>query len=172
MYYAVIRLVRPTVDVLDAALAGDDALSQALGCDVATGWATFREALQATRDGLLAEPDSAIWGTRLFVTDQPAELVGWGGFKGPPTDGTVEIGYEIAEVRQGRGLATAAARAMVNEAFAGPGVVEVVAHTLPERNASNAVLEKLGFRHDGEEQEDRQIVWRFSLSRPHSVPGG
>ena len=167
-----IRLVRPTVEVLDAAVAGDDALSRVLGCDVVTGWATFREALQVTRDALLADPDNASWGTRFFVTDHPSELVGWGGFKGPPTGGRVEIGYEIAEARQGRGLATAAARAMVAEAFADPGVAEVVAHTLPEHNASNAVLEKLGFRHDGEEQEDEQTVWRFTVLRPHRVAGG
>ncbi len=36
------------------------------------------------------------------------ELVGFGGYKGPPVDGEVEIGYGIAPERQVRGLATAA----------------------------------------------------------------
>ena len=81
---------------------------------------------------------SSAWGSRFFVTDaDPLELVGWGGFKGPPNDGVVELGYEIAEPRQGRGLATAATRAMVEEAAADEGVRIVIARTLAEPNASN-----------------------------------
>jgi [ribosomal protein S5]-alanine N-acetyltransferase len=80
-------------------------------------------------------------------------------------DGVVEIGYEIAESRRGRGLATLAVRAMVAEAFADPRVGAVIAHTLAERNASNRVLEKCGFRFDGEALERGRVVWRFSLAR-------
>jgi ribosomal-protein-alanine N-acetyltransferase len=156
------RLVRATVPLMDAALAGDDALAEALGHRVVTGWATFREALPRTRDALVREPD---WGSRLLVSGDPPELVGWGGFKGAPDDGVIEIGYEIAEERQGRGLATAAAGAMVQEAFADPAVTKVIAHTLPEPNASNRVLEKAGFAHDGEVSEDGEVVWRYARVR-------
>jgi ribosomal-protein-alanine N-acetyltransferase len=45
-------------------------------------------------------------------------------------------------------------------------VTTVVAHTLPEWNASNRVLEKTGFRLDGEAAEDGEVVWRFSHARP------
>jgi [ribosomal protein S5]-alanine N-acetyltransferase len=148
---------------MDAALEGDDALAEALGVEVVPGWATFTGALQATRDALAADPDSARWGTRLFVFGEPPELVGWGGFKGPPRGGVVELGYEIAESRWGRGLATVATRAMVAEAFDDPEVSAVIAHTLPERNASNRVLEKVGFHLDGEAVEDGERVWRFRL---------
>ena len=127
---------------MEAALAGDDALEEALGHDVVAGWATFTEALQPTRDALAAIPSGSAWGPRLFVAGDPPELVGWGGFKGAPKDGVVEIGYEIAEARRERGLATAATRAMLAEAFADERVTAVIAHTLPERNASNRVLEK------------------------------
>jgi RimJ/RimL family protein N-acetyltransferase len=96
----------------------------------------------------------------------PPELVGWGGFKGPPRDGVVELGYEIAESRRERGLATAAVRAMLAEAFADDRVEAVIAHTLPERNASNRVLEKAGFRFDGDGREGDRAVWRYRLPRP------
>jgi ribosomal-protein-alanine N-acetyltransferase len=162
----VIRLVPVTVDLLDAAIVGDDALARALGHDVTPGWVTFREALRATRDALAASPTISTWGARFFVSDEPPALVGWGGFKGPPEQGVVEIGYEIAEGRWGQGLATAAARAMVAEAFADDQVRRVIAHTLPERNASNRVLEKVGFGHDGEDVEDGEPVWRYALVRP------
>ena len=151
---------------MDAALAGDEALAQALGIEVVAGWATFTDALRPARDALAGRPDGVSWGTRLFVTEHPPELVGWGGFKGPPTDGVVELGYEIAADRRGRGLATAATEAMVAEAFADPEVAAVIAHTLPERNASTRVLEKAGFSFDGEADERGEPVWRFRLARP------
>jgi ribosomal-protein-alanine N-acetyltransferase len=160
-----IRLVRADVRLLDAAVAGDRALERALGHDVVAGWATFTGALQRTRDALAAAPDGTPWGPRLFVAGHPPELVGWGGFKGPPHDGVVELGYEIAASRQGRGLATAAVRAMLAEAFADDRVGAVIAHTLPERNASNRVLEKAGFRFDAEARAADAIVWRFSHPR-------
>jgi [ribosomal protein S5]-alanine N-acetyltransferase len=69
--------------------------------------------------------------------------------QGPPKDGAVELGFEIAEARRGRGLATAATQAMLAEAFADDRVTEVIAHTLAERNASNRVLEKAGFQYRG-----------------------
>lgn len=162
----VLRLVPVTMDLLDAAIAGDDALARALGHDVTPGWMTFREALHATRNALAASPGSSTWGTRLFVSGEPPELIGWGGFKGAPEGGVVEIGYEIAESRRGRGLATAAARAMVAEACADEQVTRVIAHTLPERNASNRVLEKVGFSDDGDHREDGELVWRYVLVRP------
>jgi ribosomal-protein-alanine N-acetyltransferase len=154
---ALIQLVRAHSELLDAAVAGDDALARMLGHDVVAGWATFREAL--------GSKDDEAWGTRLFVAGEPPELVGWGGFKGPPRDGVVEIGYEIAQARRERGLATAAVRAMVAEAFADERVEAVIAHTLPERNASNRVLEKAGFRFDGDALESGRGVWRYRLTR-------
>jgi [ribosomal protein S5]-alanine N-acetyltransferase len=161
----VIRLVRPDADLLDAALAGDDALARSLGHGVVGGWATFTRSLQRTRDALGAGRSDPRWGPRLFVAGEPPELVGWGGFKGPPRDGVVELGYEIAEPRRGRGLATAAVQAMVAEAFADRRVGTVTAHTLPERNASNRVLEKAGFRFDSEARDAGAAVWRFSITR-------
>lgn len=163
---ATVRLVCAELHLVEAALAGDDALARALGHAVVVGWATFTTALQGTRDALAADPEAAAWGARLFVAGDPPELVGWGGFKGPPNDGVVELGYEIAEARRGRGLATAATRGMLAEAFSDERVRAVIAHTLPERNASNRVLEKAGFEFDADAQERGEAVWRFALTRP------
>ena len=160
-----VRLAHPDLPLIEAALAGDAELSRALGVPVVEGWATFAGALEATRTRLQREPSASAWGTRLFVAVEPAELVGWGGFKGPPSQSTVELGYEIAESRRGRGLATASVERMLEEAFAGEEVTRVIAHTLPERNASNRVLEKAGFVFDGEARERGKPVWRFARGR-------
>jgi len=163
---SVIRLVRADLHLMDAALASDDALAAVPSHDVVAGWATFTAALQTTRDEIATNTSGARWGTRFFVAGDPPELAGWGDFKGPPADGIVELGYEIAEAPRGRGLATAATRAMLAEAFAHKGVRTVIAHTLAHRNASNRVLEKAGFHRDAETMHDGEVIWRFSVARP------
>jgi ribosomal-protein-alanine N-acetyltransferase len=163
----VVHLIAPDLELLDAALAGRDELARALGCEVAEGWDVFGGALRRARGALADDPGSARWGMRLFVLDEPRTLVGFGGFKGAPRDGVVELGYAIAPSWEGRGLATAATRAMLREAFAAPGVRTVIAHTRPEPGASARVLENAGFVTEGE-VPDEQIgtAWRFRVDRP------
>jgi len=159
----VIHVQRASIEMLDAALIDDDELARVLGHRVAPGWATFREALQPVRHALDTKPADFAWGPRFFVIDEPIELIGWGGFKGAPADGVVELGYEIAASHWGRGYATAVTRAMVAEAFAIADVSSVIAHTLREKNASNRVLEKVGFVFDRTVLDDDEAVWRYTL---------
>ena len=71
-----------------------------------------------------------------------------------------------------RGIATAAVRELLREAWAAPEVEMAIAHTLPGQNASVRVLEKTGFAHDGEHRDgDVGIVWRFRLNRGTAVGG-
>jgi ribosomal-protein-alanine N-acetyltransferase len=165
-----VRLVPADLTLLDAALDSDRSLGEALGdTEIATGWNSFPDALQRVRDSVAADPEGVAWGTRLFVLDdeEGALLVGWGGFKGPPTKrGEVELGYEIAPGHRGRGLASAALNAMLEEAFAAVNVRSVIAHTLAEPGPSVRVLEKAGFVLDGERADpDGGAVWRFRLKR-------
>ena len=118
---------------------------------MADGWEAFPSALPAARGALAADPEGARWGTRLFILDEPRTLVGWGGFKGPPVDGVVELGYAVAPDFRGRGIA---ADAVLADAPARrsrtTGVVAVIAHTLAEPGPSTRVLEKTGFLFEGE----------------------
>lgn len=162
-----IRLLTPDLAVLDAAVAGSEALGAALGHDVAEDWDVFEGSVAHTRDAVAADPASTRWGTRLFVSgDEPVTLVGWGGFKGPPHDGAVEIGYAVAPGWRDRGVAGAAVREMLREAWADPAVQAVVAHTLAEPNASVRVLEKAGFARTGEHVQDGTAVCAWRLQRP------
>ena len=154
-----------TVELMDAAIAGDAELAAALGHPVTSGWCSFTEALAPTRDGLAADRERATWGVRFFLADEPPTLVGWGGFKGPPTNGVVELGYEIAPSRQRQGLASGAVAAMLAEAFAAAEVEIVIAHTLPETNPSNRLLERAGFAHEGIADDGEEIAWRYGLTR-------
>ena len=160
-----VQLVRGTPELMEAAIAGDAALAEVLGHPVTAGWVSFTEALAPTRDEIVANPERAEWGVRFFLAGEPAELVGWGGFKGPPANGVVELGYEIAPSRQRQGLASGAVAAMLAEAFAAAEVTMVIAHTLPEKNPSNRLLENVGFLHEGVADDGEEIAWRFGLTR-------
>jgi RimJ/RimL family protein N-acetyltransferase len=71
--------------------------------------------------------------------------IGGIGFKGPPQDDAVEVGYGLAPSARGRGYATEALQAMVG--LAGDlGVATVRADTDLDNVASQRVLEKAGFR--------------------------
>ena len=136
----------------EAVLARIDALPAADRAQVSPAWL---EQLQST-------PPSP-W-THGFAIQEPlsGETVGNCAFKGPPNEaGLVEIAYAIDPEWQGRGYAKEAAAALVELAYQ-LGASVVIAHTLPETNASTSVLKSCGFEHRGEvvDPEDG-LVWRW-----------
>ena len=149
-----LKLVPRNRDEVSANLNAMDAATRAQVS--ADWWAKFQRS---------AFEDPWIHGFKLLMLD--GTNVGLGSFKGPPTNGVVEIAYAILPAYQGRGHATAAARAMVDYAFRCAEVCTVLAHTLPDGAASQRVLRKSGFKHTSEvvDPEDG-LVWRFEISRP------
>jgi len=131
------------------------------------GWPEFPESVTFTLDRLQTHPEEADWWMHIFVDGDA--VVGSGGYVGPPADGVVEIGYEVAPALRRKGYATAGAKALIDKACAGGGVTMVVANTLPDvdpsnANASVAVLRKLGFERAGEaEDPDVGTVWHWQL---------
>ena len=121
------------------------------------------EVVQQTLSMLAAVPREAPWGGYLTVDADSALVVGTCGFKsGPATDGSVEIAYFTFPEFEGKGFATAMAEKLILLALASPSVRHVIAHTLPEPNASTHILEKVGMRWLGEtvDPEDGR-VWRW-----------
>ena len=161
------RLIKPSLELIDLAIIDPAALGRELDCAVIDDWFVFPGALLHTREAIATDPDSVRWGSRFFSLDEPREIVGLGGFKGEPKDGTVELGYAVAPTREGRGIATEAVRAMIEEAFADPQVTTILADTLPDGDASQRVLEKTGFARDGTGPPHEGIpTFRFRLDRP------
>jgi RimJ/RimL family protein N-acetyltransferase len=60
----------------------------------------------------------------------------------------VEIGWRLAADHWGQGLATEGARAVAEHAFGTLGLDELVSFTVADNRASRRVMEKLGMRHD------------------------
>ena len=165
--YPTIRLVPATRPLLTALLEDIARFAELIGSPVPDGWPEFPEAVPFTLEYLehAVEPARS-WLMQLFIDDATGALVGSGGYTGPPTDRTVEIGYEIAPAFRGRGLGAGAARALVERAFASGEVDRVVAHTLPGPNPSTGVLAALGFARAGERDDPEEgIVWAWSLAR-------
>lgn len=137
------------------------------GMQVAEGFREFLvsddvspEWLAALRAASVPDP----WRYGFFVVLRGSRLViGSAGFKGPPdSDGTVEIAYGIVPSFEGQGYATEAATALVDYATVTAHARRIVAHTLPESNASTRVLEKCGFHHVGTVVDpDDGPVWQW-----------
>lgn len=114
----------------------------------------------------LALPGHVGWWLWFIVGMEPdgtRRLVGAAGYKGPPADGAVEIGYSVVPSEQNRGYATKAIRGLIERAWAAGDVERVVVETLPHLAPSIRVVEKLGFRFVGPGSEEGVI--RYELTR-------
>ncbi|WP_157272193.1 GNAT family N-acetyltransferase [Azohydromonas aeria] len=79
-----------------------------------------------------------------YLVEENKAFIGTCAYKSPPVLGAVEIAYFTFPGHEGQGSATRMARHLV-ELAAENGVACVRAQTLPEKNASTRILEKLGF---------------------------
>lgn len=131
------------------------------GC-TATLPAVADEALRATVGMYEALGFEEPWICYLVMAD--STLVGTCGFKGPPSDGRVEIAYFTFPGCEGKGFATAMAAQLVGIAREHASQPIIAAQTLPQRNASHRILEKLGFRHTETIQHPKDgTVWEWRL---------
>lgn len=90
------------------------------------------------------------------------EIVGPCAFKSPPRDGCVEIAYFTFPGHEGRGIATEMARRLVQLALDTDRGVILTAQTLPEENASTAILRRLGFIQGGSAHDpDACELWAW-----------
>jgi ribosomal-protein-alanine N-acetyltransferase len=147
-------LVPGTRALLEAALRGAQHLADALGVALPEDWPEdygHKGVLRRSLSGVTAPRGEGWWLYWIVLTEGDAgpTLAGDAGYKGPPTpptegDATVEIGYSVVPSLRRRGIATEAARGLVDHAFA-RGVPRVRAHTLPDHVASIGVLEAVGF---------------------------
>jgi RimJ/RimL family protein N-acetyltransferase len=108
----------------------------------------------------------ARWCAPFLIVSRNAVL-GTCRFRAAPADGSVEIGYEVAESQRGRGVATKAVEQLLEIAISSGLVKEVVAHIVPGNVASSKVVSRLGFskgdllvEHDGE----KVALWTFQTA--------
>jgi len=108
-----------------------------------------------------------------YLVTYEQRLVGACAFKSAPADAgragsRVEIGYLTFPSFEGKGIATEMVRELVKIARgaltpARPRLI-LVARTMNEENASNAILRKFGFQFAGEQADPEDgLVWEWEL---------
>jgi ribosomal-protein-alanine N-acetyltransferase len=164
-------LLAATEPLLNALNDSRALFGELIGSSVPDGWPEFPEAIGFTLEHLqTASEADRWWSMQFFVDPATGRLLGSGGFAAPPSERTVEIGYEIAPEFRGRGFGAAAARALVERAVASGEVDHVLAHTQPGPNPSTGVLVSLGFEHtDDQEDPEVGVVWEWRWTRPLSA---
>lgn len=161
-------LVPGTPESIQACLDGPSALAVALDARVPATWPPEfldDEALRFTLDRLALGPEQAYWWLYFVVLRGPESrvVIGSAGYKGPPTEGAVEVGYGIVPDFHRRGYATEVVRGLLRHAFSVPGVEQAIGETFPSLIASIGVLRKCGFRNvDGGSEPG---VIRFAITR-------
>ncbi|MBX3186712.1 MAG: GNAT family N-acetyltransferase [Labilithrix sp.] len=166
-----------TLPLVEAVFRGDRGeLERLTSCKIPAAWpgrALVERAFCASLDAIRADPDTRLWGDRLFITREASSptaerlVIGSVIFHGRPGEsGVAEVGYGVEESWQHQGLATEGTRAAVEWALAQPGVRVVTATTPPWHTASIRVLEKSGLSRVGtEEHEALGEVVRFERNR-------
>jgi RimJ/RimL family protein N-acetyltransferase len=146
-----LRLKPATVALARAEIADCGQLARLLGASVPDNWPpeTLTDVLPLFLGWLEAAPDRVGWFGWYALAGAGGEaesiLVASGGFKGPPQDGTVEIGYSVLPQFQGRGYASEMVGGLVRWALGHPDVIRIVAETEWANPASVRVLSKAGF---------------------------
>ena len=154
-----LELAPMSADAIDALLAGDGArlrsLTDAEFADPVGPPPYMAESLPEVRDRLQGNPGEPHWWNWLVVRRDNREAVGSVAFAGmPDSAGAVLIGYAMYPAREGSGYATEATRALVDWAFAQPGVRMVRALAPVWNTPAVHVAEKIGMRPVGSYEDD------------------
>jgi [ribosomal protein S5]-alanine N-acetyltransferase len=162
-----LRLIPCDDTLFEAIRMGDNVVARVLGVNVPKKWTAFREVFTPSFHRWKTHPPLRDWWTHLIVYRPDNMLIGSCGYKGEPdADGCVEIGYEIRPSHREKGVATEAARALVENAFADASVRKVIAHTLAEEGASTHILTKIGFERVGQREDPEDgLLWRWELAK-------
>jgi RimJ/RimL family protein N-acetyltransferase len=142
---------------------GLETFQAARGVRIVTNTIVLREVISQTLAMVAASPRDPLWGGYLVVDPDISAIVGTCGFKSGPThDGSIEIAYFTFPEFEGQGYATAMATHLKDLALTSSLVRQIIAYTLPERNPSTRVLEKIGMHRTAEVEDPVDgIVWKW-----------
>lgn len=96
---------------------------------------------------------------------QQPGFLGWCGVFPLEASGLIELGYRYVPAAWGQGVATEAAKAVLDYSFRELKLDPIVAVAHPDNLASRRVLEKLGFRDEGPARYYGTEVAFYRLSR-------
>lgn len=164
----VVLRVATAAELRAAFVGGGERFTETTQIGKPDGWPEKLDMFRYKIGRIEADAQEADWRIYFFL-DGTGQLVGSGGYHGPPDDeGCVEIGYEIAPDFQKQGLGTSAVTKLVAHAFRDERVQVVTAKTRPELNPSVKILRRAGFYNRGpiDDTDYGEIRWVWGLPRP------
>lgn len=120
------------------------------------------------RDQVKRDATWAAWSLRAIVMREANAMIGTVTFHGPPgvnetmTKHAAEVGYTVFPEHRGAGIATEAARAMIDWAHNEHSVTHFISGIAPDNVPSLRVNEKLGFVATGE-FIDGELIFQLRL---------
>jgi len=154
-----LRRLRPADEAALIALDSDPAVMRYVGSP--PGVRTHDETVERVRQRIEADHDERGWWA---VEGKDGDTFhGLGLLLPMPAGGDVEVGYRLARRSWGQGIATEAASALVDHAFARLALPRVVAVVYPDNLPSRRVLAKLGFTPNGPREYEGAHVLHFVL---------
>lgn len=177
MYTPRLELVAASLEHVAAELCDPAGLGALLGVAIPTGWPPGeydREAQEFFRDQLATNGPAAVGWLGWYALSREEDgsrkaLVACAGYIGPPSEGSVEIGYSVMPEACGRGYASEIVAALISRAFVRPDVREIIAHTSTTNPASARVLLRNGFQPQAPSPLPGILAYR--LPRPNHDPG-
>jgi ribosomal-protein-serine acetyltransferase len=126
-------------------------------------WVDASTSAEHTREFLRGAISGAADGKSLIlVIEHDGEPCGTAGFNWlDPANGSCEIGYWLREDFQGRGIMSAACRALLGHAFESLALNCVQIAAAADNAKSRAIPERLGFHLDGVLREQERVDGRF-----------
>ena len=118
-------------------------------------------------------PPQGYWAAHLR---ESGDFVGWFSLAPSTSVPGVTLGYRLARIAWGRGLATEGSRALLEKAFREWGYEKISSHTMADNLASRRVMEKARLKYEGDfyyeadlfhgwiEQNERRAV-KYSVTR-------
>jgi ribosomal-protein-alanine N-acetyltransferase len=167
-----LALITVTPETVRSEQAGDNRLGELTGCTIPANWPPS-DWEPHVYDFILAQfeqhPDQIGWCryVAFLLPDGSRTLIGTVGAFTKAADPTeAEFGYGILPPFEGRGLATEAAKAIIDLLRSDDRITSVIAHTFPSIPGSIRVMEKCGLTYDGEGEEAGTIRYRLQLRPP------
>ena len=164
-----LKLVPFKLEMIQAAIKGDDEFSKALGVNIPLNY--FGEDINTVQ--LLPElvkilhqyPLQKEWGWgHLVIHQNDNTLIGHITVKiipdetGSPTD-SIEFGYVIIPSYRQQGYCTEASKAMINWLFSQTNIQTITAGCHPNNIASKRILEKIGMQQI--DARENVLVWKM-----------
>ena len=156
--------MRLSPETLSALISGDLAAASASAGHALSDYLLTEEWLwRIRRDQIAQDPPSAGWVVSAVADADSGQIVGHGGFHGPPDEhGVVEVAYSVDPLFRLRGYARAILAALLARADAEPSVSAVRASIRPDNKGSLATIKGFGFVKVGEQWDPEDgLEWVY-----------